>query len=161
MEISIRWVDFSKLDPWTMDGYTTLRPAYQGAIIRLTETKGPATPALRRRFSLGRGQAGEGNGLAAISQSVGTFTRGTLFKASFLVLVYLDLLLTLVALDLGYIEMNSYMLRLLSRPPELLMVKGATPVLIAWLVPAPLLLPAIGFMLAVSVWNIGQLLISL
>ena len=99
--------------------------------------------------------------MAAISQSLGTFTRGTLFKASFLVLFYLDLLLTLVALDLGYIEMNSYMLRLLSRPPELLMVKGVTPVLVAWLVPAPLLLPAIGFMVAVSGWNIGQLLISL
>lgn len=97
--------------------------------------------------------------VTVLSQSLGTFTRGTFFKTSFLLLIYLDLLLTLVALNLGYVEMNSYMLRLLSRPPELLMVKVVMPVLIAWLVPAPLLLPAVSFMLAVSGWNIGQLLL--
>ncbi|MBF8268214.1 MAG: hypothetical protein HW388_1722 [Dehalococcoidia bacterium] len=85
-----------------------------------------------------------------------TFSRGTSHKLWFVGLIYLDLVLTLLAINLGFIEMNPYMLQLLARPAELLMVKMAFPVLLGWLVPAPLLLPAIGFMLVVSVWNIFQ-----
>lgn len=96
-----------------------------------------------------------------LRHSVATFSRGTLFKIGFIALVYLDLVLTLFALQHGFTEMNPFMVRLLSKPAELVLVKVTAPPLIAWLVPSPLLLPAIALTLGVSGWNIASLLTSL
>ena len=95
-----------------------------------------------------------------LRESTATFGRGGSFKLAFVGLIYLDLMLTLLALQLGFTEMNPFMLRLITRPEQLLLVKVVLPPLIAWLVPARLLLPAIIVLLAVSGWNIRELLVS-
>lgn len=106
-------------------------------------------------------QASGGHVLTALRQSTATFDHGTLSKVGFILLVYLDLLLTLFAVSHGFNEMNPVMSRFLDRSSELLLVKGVAPVFVAWLVPSRLLWPSIGLMLAVAGWNIAQLLTSL
>jgi len=98
--------------------------------------------------------------LTALSYSAAAFRCGLLLKTGFVALIYLDLLLTLFAMQLGFSEMNPVMGRLLSRPSELLLAKVIAPPFIAWLVPGRLLLAAIAFMLAVTGWNISGLLTS-
>ena len=99
--------------------------------------------------------------MTALRYSAATFGHGTLWKVGFLALVYLDLLLTLYAVDHGFRELNPFVSSLLSRPVELLLIKGIAPIGIAWLVPARLLLPSVCFMFLVVGWNIGALLLSL
>ena len=72
-------------------------------------------------------------------------------------LAYLDLWMTLLASQMGLSELNPLMGRLLARPEKLFLVKGVAPALIALVVPGKLLVPAIGFLLAVAAWNIAQL----
>jgi hypothetical protein len=76
-------------------------------------------------------------------------------------LVYVDLVLTLFALQHGFTSVNPFMVRLLSQPELLLLAKVLAPLFIAWLVPSRLLLPSIGFMIAVVGWNIGALVTSI
>ena len=96
-----------------------------------------------------------------MKESFATFRRGTLSKLCFLLLVDLDLVLTVYALGKGFVELNPIMARLLANPGELMLVKGLTPLLIAWLVPGKLLLPATVFMALVNLWSITALLSSL
>ena len=95
--------------------------------------------------------------MTALRQSVATFSHGTLFKVGFILLCYLDLLLTLFALQHAFTELNPVMLRFLSRPGELVLAKMIAPPVIAWLVPDRFLLPSIGFLLAVTAWNVSGL----
>jgi hypothetical protein len=67
-------------------------------------------------------------------------------------------MVTIFALQHGFVETNPLMLRLLARPGELLLVKVVAPLLIAWLAPSKLLLPAICFMMAVNGWHLTVLL---
>ncbi len=76
----------------------------------------------------------------------------------FVALAYIDLLLTLYAVQSGFTEMNPLMLRLLARPGELFLMKVVVPPLIALLVPAMLLLPSVLLMVLVSGWNLASLL---
>lgn len=99
--------------------------------------------------------------MVELRQSVATFSRGANFKLSFVFLVYLDLVLTLLAVGHGFNEMNPFMQRMLSRPAELTLVKGVAPLVIAWLVPAKLLVPAIALLLFVVGWNARELLAAL
>ena len=96
----------------------------------------------------------------AFRQSAATFSSGTSYKVTFVILMYLDLVLTLFALSIGFTEMNPIMADLQARPAGLLVVKVLMPPLIAWLVPAKLLLPSIGLLFAVVGWNAGELLVS-
>ena len=79
------------------------------------------------------------------------------WKLGFITLAYLDLWMTLLASQMGLSELNPLMGQLLARPEELFLVKGVAPALIALVVPGKLLVPAIGFLLAVAAWNIAQL----
>ena len=95
--------------------------------------------------------------MTALLQSAATFGRGTRYKIGFVALVYLDLMLTLFALQHGFSELNPFMERMLSRPWELFLVKVVAPPSIAWLAPAKFLLPSIGFVLAAMGWNLVAL----
>ena len=88
-----------------------------------------------------------------------TFRRGVLEKLSFVLLIYLDLALTFLALALGLVELNPYMQSLLANPPLLFFTKLVASVFIAWLVPGRLLLPAITFMLFVIGRNVRELIL--
>jgi hypothetical protein len=92
--------------------------------------------------------------------SIATFQQGTSLKISYLCLACGDLVLTAYAFAAGFTELNPLIARLETRPLELVVVKGVVPALIAWLVPAKLLLPSIALLAAIVAWNIGQLLLA-
>lgn len=89
--------------------------------------------------------------------SSATFKRCTLEKVSFIVLNQVDLTLTLVAMHLGFDELNPFVGFLLDIPVLLVVVKVILPLLIAWLMPGRLLWPSLAVLLAVAVWNIKEL----
>ena len=90
--------------------------------------------------------------------SSATFKRCTLEKVSFIVLNQVDLVLTLVAMHLGFDELNPFVGFLLEIPVLLVVAKGILPLLIAWLMPGRLLWPSIALLLGVAVWNVKELI---
>ena len=96
---------------------------------------------------------------ASLWDSTATFKRGTAEKASFVLLHQFDLVLTVLAVTLGFSELNPLMRYLVAMPFLLLIVKLAIPLLIAWLAPGKLLLPAIILLCLVVIWNIKELLL--
>ncbi len=89
--------------------------------------------------------------LAALQRSVATYRHDTGLKFGFIALIYLDVVLTFVALRLGFTELNPIMANLMGNPWALVVVKGAAPVVISWLIPGRLLVPAI--MLPLPWWR--------
>ena len=90
--------------------------------------------------------------------SSATFKQCTLEKVSFVVLNQVDLALTLVAIHLGFNELNPLVNFLLDIPVLLVLFKLIIPVLIAWLMPGRLLWPSIGLLVLVAVWNLKELI---
>jgi len=97
--------------------------------------------------------------IANLFDSTATFRRGTGEKITFLLLNQLDLVLTVLAASLGLFEVNPWMRGLMGEPVLLLVVKCGVPLLIAWVVPGKLLLPAILLLSLVVAWNIKELLV--
>ncbi len=87
-----------------------------------------------------------------------TFAHGTSLKLTFVALGAADLLLTLYALNAGYVELNPVFEAVRDRPAGAFLLKLAGPVAIAWLVPSKLLLPSIALLVGVLGWNVGALL---
>jgi hypothetical protein len=94
-------------------------------------------------------------------ESSATFKRCTAEKASFILLSQFDLALTILAMYLGFTEINPLMNFLIHIPVLLLLIKLVIPVLIAWLIPGRLLLPSIALLALVAIWNIKELLVFL
>ena len=90
--------------------------------------------------------------------SAATFRQCTVEKISFVLLNQLDLVLTLLAINLGFSELNPLIRYLVGMPVMLLIVKFAIPLLIAWLIPGRLLLPAILLLSLVVGWNVKEIL---
>jgi hypothetical protein len=89
-----------------------------------------------------------------------TFKRGTALKVSFILLAFLDLILTILAMYLGLWEMNPMVRFLVHVPLLLILIKLVIPVAAAWIMPGRLLWPCIVALGAVVVWNIWQLIAS-
>ena len=98
---------------------------------------------------------------ASLWASTATFKRSRAEKFSFVLLNQLDLTLTVFAVSLGLTELNPLMRYFLAMPALLLVVKCIIPILIAWLIPGRLLLPAICLMGLVVVWNMKELMLFL
>ena len=98
---------------------------------------------------------------ANLWDSAATFRRCTVEKASFVLLNQFDLTLTVLAMYLGFSEMNPFIRYLINIPALLLVVKLAIPLLIAWLMPGKLLLPSIALLALVVIWNIKELVFFL
>lgn len=79
-------------------------------------------------------------------------------KAWYILLQQVDLALTALAMSLGLWEHNPVMRSLLATPIQLVTVKMVIPLLIVWLVPGKLLVPALLFLGLVVGWNIKELL---
>ena len=88
-----------------------------------------------------------------------TFRRGVGAKLSFVLLNQIDLVLTVLALSLGFHEVNPLMRALVASPLYLLLVKLAIPLMVAWLVPGRLLIPAIVLLALVVGWDVKELLV--
>jgi len=93
--------------------------------------------------------------------SAATFRQCTAEKASFILLNQFDLTLTVLAVYLGFSELNPFIKHLVNIPALLLIVKLAIPILIAWLIPGKLLLPSIALLALVIIWNVKELLLFL
>ena len=94
------------------------------------------------------------------NESLGS-TRSLALKASYVLLHQLDLILTVVAVSLGFTELNPLMRLLLTAPVQLIIIKVFIPLVIVWLCPNKLLLPATAFIFLVVCWNIKELLLLL
>ena len=99
--------------------------------------------------------------MANLWGSAATFRQCAAEKISFVLLNQLDLVLSIFAIYLGLTELNPLIRHLVTMPLMLLIVKFAIPLLIAWLIPGKLLLPAIIFLSLVVSWNIKELLLFL
>ena len=64
-------------------------------------------------------------------------------------------------MSIGLSELNPVMRQLANMPLQLVIIKCAIPLLIAWLAPGKLLLPAIILLCLVVSWNIKELLLFL
>lgn len=99
--------------------------------------------------------------IAELMTSAVTFKRDTAKKLFFLWLNLADLALTLVAVSLGLYELNPIIRQMYSAPFTLVIVKVWLPLLLAWLVPGKLLIPAIVLLAIVVGWDIKELVIFL
>ncbi len=92
-------------------------------------------------------------------RSIGRLSsQGMALKVSYVLLQMVDLFLTLLAQHLGYWEVNPWMRSLLASPAQLVTVKLVIPLLLAWLVPGKLLIPAVVFLALVTAWNVKELI---
>ena len=98
---------------------------------------------------------------ASLWVSATTFRRDFTEKAIFILLNQLDLILTVLAVSLGFSELNPFMRNLLTSPVQLFIFKGILPFCIAWLLPGKFLLPGIFLLCLVVGWDIKELLLSL
>ncbi len=89
--------------------------------------------------------------------SAATFRRSVAEKLSFVLLNQVDLLLTVLAMYLGFNELNPLTRYLLTVPLLLVIFKFGVPLLIAWLAPGKLLLPSIVLLSFLMVWNLKEL----
>jgi hypothetical protein len=89
--------------------------------------------------------------------SVAEWKKGVSIKMAYVLLHQADILLTNFAVSAGFKEFNPVIRGLLDTPVQLLVFKLIIPLIIAWLVPARLLLPALLLLLVVTVLNLTQL----
>ena len=86
------------------------------------------------------------------------FRKGLGLRIAYVILHLADLLMTVFAANAGFYEMNPFMRELLGSPAQLVTFKLVIPLLIAWLVPARLLIPALILLLAIIGFNVKELL---
>ena len=89
--------------------------------------------------------------------SVAEFKKGLGIKVAYVLLHQADILLTNFAVSTGFREFNPVIRGLLDTPVQLLVFKLIIPLIIAWLVPAKLLLPALVLLLVVIGLNLREL----
>lgn len=94
-----------------------------------------------------------------VFESAATFKQCFWHKSSFVLLNQFDLLLTLFAVSLGFSELNPFMRIALNSPIQAALLKIAIPVLIAWLIPGKLLLPAVILLAFVVGWDVKELIV--
>ena len=99
--------------------------------------------------------------VTSLWDSTATFKKCTAEKVSFISLGILDLVLTLLAINLGLSELNPLVRYMVQVPALLLAVKLVIPVFIAWILPGKLLLPSIALLAFAVIWNIKELIIFL
>jgi len=91
--------------------------------------------------------------------TIAEFRKGLSLRLAYVVLQLADYLMTVFAVNAGFDEMNPVMRGLLGSPVQLVMFKLITPIAIAWLVPARLLLPALVLLLVIIGLNVKELLV--
>ena len=87
--------------------------------------------------------------------------KGLGIRLAYLLLHQADLLLTKFAMSIGFEELNPVIRGSIDTPAQLLLFKLIIPVIIAWVVPTKLLLPALVLLLAIIVWNLKELILLL
>ena len=91
--------------------------------------------------------------------TIAEFRKGLGLRLAYIVLQLADYLMTVIAVNAGFNELNPVMRGLLGSPVQLVIFKLITPIAIAWLVPAKLLLPALVLLLVIIGLNVKELLL--
>jgi hypothetical protein len=99
------------------------------------------------------------NVLYDIMSSAVSFRKCTAEKLAFVILNFLDLGLTLLAISIGLSELNPLMRSMLGAPYQIYLVKMGIPLLLAWLLPGKLLIPAIALLAFIVGWDLKELLV--
>lgn len=81
----------------------------------------------------------------------------TPLRLTYLSLQIIDLALTVLAVSLGYHELNPFVRGVLSSPLHLLTIKMIIPAMIACIVPGKFLIPGILLLLFIVGWNVKEL----
>jgi hypothetical protein len=89
--------------------------------------------------------------------TVAEWKKGLVIKVAYVLLHQADILLTSFALSAGFQEINPVIRASLETPVLILVLKLFIPLIIAWLVPARLLIPAIVLLLVIVGFNLAQL----
>ncbi len=89
------------------------------------------------------------------------FRKGLSLRVTYVAFQLIDCLMTVLAVNAGYQELNPVMRGLLGSPTQLLTCKIIVPLAIAWLVPARLLIPALVLLVGVIGLNIKELFMLL
>lgn len=89
--------------------------------------------------------------------TVAEWKKGWAIKLSYVLLQQADILLTNFAMSAGLSELNPVIRGLLHAPVQLLLIKLVIPLIIAWLVPFKLLLPAMALLIVVIALDAAQL----
>jgi hypothetical protein len=95
--------------------------------------------------------------LASLMVSAITFKRGTAEKIAFISLNVIDLVLTLLASNLGADEINPVMREMIRSPIGLYTAKIMIPLGLAWLLPGKLLIPSIAALVFIVGWDLCEL----
>jgi hypothetical protein len=95
--------------------------------------------------------------IAGLFDSTATFRKYTGVKMAFIALGVVDLVLTVIAANLGLTEINPFMRLFIQAPLLLLAVKLFIPVFIAWLLPGKFLLPSIALLVLILAWDFKEL----
>ena len=82
-----------------------------------------------------------------------------ILKVLYLSLQSIDLGLTVLAVQLGYPELNPFMRAALTSTSSLLIMKVFIPGLICWFVPGKYLIPGIALLAVIVGWNIKELVL--
>ena len=96
---------------------------------------------------------------ANLLSSAASFRKSRGEKLSFVLLSLIDLILTVLAVSLGFTELNPLMKALLMAPLYLVLVKVISPIFIAWLTPGKLLIPAIALLGFIIGWDTKELVV--
>jgi hypothetical protein len=93
--------------------------------------------------------------------TVQEFRKGLSIRVTYIALQLIDCLMTVLAVNAGFDELNPVMRGMLDSAFQLIMFKIVIPLLLAWLVPSKLLIPAALGLLAVIGFNVKELLLLL
>jgi hypothetical protein len=90
--------------------------------------------------------------------TVTEFKKGMSLRVAYIFLQIADFVMTLLAANAGFKEINPVMRGMLGSPLEMIAFKLIVPLAIAWLVPAKLLIPALVLLTAIIGLNIKELI---
>jgi hypothetical protein len=93
--------------------------------------------------------------------TIAELRKGLSLRVAYMALQLADCLMTVMAVNAGFEELNPVMRGLIGSPLQLVTFKLVIPLAIAWLVPAKLLIPALVLLLAIIGLNIKELLVFL
>jgi len=93
-----------------------------------------------------------------ILEGMASFNQNRSVKLTFIILLYLDAMLTSAAMIFGLYELNAVVRSIFDSLSLFVAFKLVLPPLIAWLSPGILLVPSIPLIIFVVAWNVKELM---
>jgi hypothetical protein len=90
---------------------------------------------------------------------IGEFRKGLSLRVAYVALQLVDCLMTVLAVNAGFEELNPVMRGIIDSPVQMVTIKLVLPLVIAWLVPAKLLIPAMVLLMVIIGLNVKELVL--